>query len=442
MSKFERKIIPTNGMDSYLALVELTEPPLLFHRWCFITAVGACLARQVYLPFGEWKIYPNFYTCLIGPPGARKSVAIKIISNLLEDAGYQHFSGDRSSKEKFMMDWEFGFDKIHRGVEPEDAKKATTIDPVDELLDVAGRDTSRISEVFIKAGELEDFLGAGNSGFVSTLTNLWDNLPYYTDRFKNSKSLYIPNPTVNLLGGATTTTFASIFSATIIGQGMLSRMILVHGKGQRLRLTIPPPLPAELRGFTVELLRSIRTTIHGAIDLSPEAYDAVDYIYNNFEELPDSRFSSYSSRRFVHLLKLCLIVCASDLRLRIELPDVVLANTILTYTESFMPMALGEFGKSKNSEVSNIVLDAIRGGEATGGITAHELLKLVSQDVDSMTVLSDIVMKLFTVEKIVKGSRGAGSTAEAVFLPAKKAVGHGQKYVDYSLLWEHKLGTF
>lgn len=438
MSKLERKIKATNGLDLYLELVELTEPPLLFHRWSFISAVAACLGRQVWLPFGEWKIYPNFYTTLIGPPGARKGVAIGTVSELLRESGYQYFSGDRSSKEKFMLDWEFGFDKINRGVEPEDRKSSKTIDNVDELLTPAGRDLTKVSEVFIKAGELEDFLGSGNSNFISTLTNLWDNLPYYTDRFKNSKSLYIPNPTVNLLGGATTTTFASIFSTNIIGQGMLSRMLLVHGKGQRLKLTIPPPLPAAQKAMIVDLLRAVRSTLYGEIGLDSAAYDALDFIYNNFAELPDARFASYSSRRFTHLLKLCIIVVACDLRTAITVEDVIFANTILTYTEKGMPTALGEFGKSRNSEVANVVLDEIRNSAAIGGITIRELFSKVSQDVDTAYDLSNICLKLAESNKIKKGNKAG----EIVLLPIDVKLGVGNQYVNFDLLWEVKLDSF
>lgn len=437
MQKLTRRIEPVTSIDTYLAMTELTESPLLFHRWCFISGVGALLARNVWLPFGEWKIYPNFYINLIGPPGSRKSVAISAIGELLKEAGYEHFSGDRSSKEKFMMDWEFGFDKIARGIEPEDKKSIA--DCVDELLTPDGRDASRVSEVYIKASELEDFLGSGNSGFISTLTNLWDNPAYYTDRFKNSKSLYIPNPTVNLLGGATTTTFASIFSTSIIGQGMLSRMILVHGKGQRMRLTIPPAMPMEYKKVIVDLFRTIRSTMRGELTLGPGAYEALEMIYEGFVELKDSRFASYCSRRFTHLLKLCIIIATSELRMEITVADILYANTILSYTELGMPKALGEFGKSRNSEISNIVLDAIMAGESNGGVTARDLIKAVSQDVDSSYELQAIVLKLVEAEKVIKGMRGE----EPVFLPVRRALDSStEALIDYDLLWEHRLGSF
>lgn len=436
----KRHIQGTSAMDMYLEMVELTESPLLFHRWCYISVVAASLARNTWLPFGERNIYPNFYINLIGPPGSRKSSAISIASGLLREAGYLHFCGDRSSKEKFMLDWEFGFDKINQGVEPEDKDASGALDMVDMILTPDGRDTSKVSEVYIRASELEDFLGSGNAGFISTLTNLWDNLPYYTDRFKNSKSLYIPNPTVNMLGGATTTTFANIFSASIIGQGMLSRMLLIHGRGQRMKLTIPPPLPPQLKLLILENLRAVRTSINGPMTLTPVAYEALDDIYNSNYEIADSRFASYFSRRLDHLLKLCIVIAASELTTEIDEEIVLLANTILTYTELGFSEALGEFGKSKSSEVTNIVLDAISAWESLGGIGIRELLKQVSHDVDSVHELAQITMKLEEAGKIQRGT--SADKKGIVFMPIRKKIEQGDKFVDYSLLWEHKLKVF
>lgn len=433
---YKPKIIDAvSSMDTYLQMVETSEPPLLYHRWCFISAISAAIGRNIWLPFGEDNIYPNQFINLIGPPGSRKSSAINVATKMLRESGYEFFAGDRSSKEKFIADWAFGFDKIARGEEPEDKKKE--IDLVEAIIGEAGVTDETVKQAYIKAGELEDFLGAGNTNFVTTLTNLWDNPSQYTDRFKNSKSIFIPNPTVNMLGGATTTTFASIFSSNIIGQGMLSRMILVHGKGQRMKLTIPPRLPSEHRQVIIDLLFMIRTQLQGPCTLASGALPAIDDVYNSFTELPDARLASYSSRRLTHLLKLCIVIAASELTTEITKEMVILANSILTYTENFMPKALGEFGKSKSGEVSQVILDAITaaGQYEPKGITISELLKVVSQDIDSIHELSQITLKLNSADKVSLGKRADGTT---IFLPVNNRINSKTKHVDLNLLYEHK----
>ncbi len=431
---YNRRIIdPTNAFDKYLELVEVSEPPLLYHRWCFISCVAAAIGRNVWLPFGEDKIYPNHFITLIGPPGARKSTAIKTATKMLKESGYDYFTGDRSSKEKFIADWEHGFDKINRGIEPGSKQD---VDIVDNLIDPVGTgESSRVTQAYIRAGELEDFLGSGNANFISTLTNLWDNVDSYTDRVKNTKSIYLNKPTVNMLGGATTTTFANIFSSNIIGQGMLSRMILVHGKGQRMKLTIPAALDPEKRLFIVQLLQEIRLNMHGPIELSPEAYAAIDNIYNTTGDLQDSRLATYSGRRLQHLLKLCIVVVTADLRTTLTVDDVILANSVLSYTEIYMSKALGEFGKSKNSEVSQIVYDAIADHDFMGGILATELVTLVSRDIDSIHVLTNILHKLRESGRIEQGEQRGGIPVVRI---VKRQLKLTNKYTNLELLYEYR----
>jgi hypothetical protein len=437
----QRKITnAVSAFDTYLQLVELSESPLIFHRWCFISAMGTMLGRKVWLPFGEEVIYPNQYVVLIGPPGSRKSAAIKTIGTLMDEAGYQHFGPDKSTKEKFMIDWEHGFDKINRGVEP---GKLARDNPaytgaMEELFETTiGIDKSKVSEVFIKSGELQDFLGSGNADFIVTLTNLWDNLPKYTDRFKNSKDLYIPNPTINLLGGATTTTFSSVFSSNIAGQGMLSRLVLVHGKGQRMRLTIPPPLPAGLKASIIDYLSVIANDFHGALTLDEDAFDALHWIYQNWVDLPDSRLLTYSGRRQTHLIKLMIISAVSDFRMNINLQDVILANSILTYTELSMPKALGEFGKSRNSGLSQVILDTIYQGTGAGGYSAREIFKAVGQDAENMNEVIAVLTKLIGSGEI-RSVDGQGEDSIPVYLPVKRQIVTTSKYLDLDLLYEHK----
>lgn len=409
--------------EAYFELMEHTESPYLFHRWCLISAVGTIINRQVYLPFGEGRIYPNQFVCLIGAPASRKSTAIKHIKTLVEESGYEHFASDRSSKEKFLIDMEFGFDRIARGEEV-----GQEMNELEEEL--FNSDTStQVGEAYICAGELQDFLGNGNAGFISTLTNLWDNLPKYADRFKNSKSVFIANPTINMLGGATATTFAGMFNSDIIGQGMLSRLLLIYGAGARQKITIPPPLDGAIKANFVELFRAMRTSLHGACSFGAGAYEIIDQIYKTTPDLEDSRLLNYSGRRLDHLLKLCIVNAALELRLEITKEDVIKANTILSYTENLMPKALGEFGKSKLSEVTHNILQAITSGGDTG-MNLPALWKKVNTDLDRKEDMIGILQKLQEADKIK-------ITPDSKFVAVRREASSNNKHVNYKLLKEH-----
>ena len=90
--------------ELYFEYVRDTEPPLIYHRWSLIAAVGAFLGRRYYMPFGDGRIFPNQYVMLIGNPGTRKSTAIKTSKKLLSSAGYDMFAAEKTTKEKFLQD--------------------------------------------------------------------------------------------------------------------------------------------------------------------------------------------------------------------------------------------------------------------------------------------------------------------------------------------------
>src|SRR3990172_10634322 len=93
-----------NFIEQYLQYIGDTEAPQIFHRWCAISLLGVWLGRSVTFKFGHTEIFPNNYIMLMGTPGTRKSSAIKIAKKLLKEAGYDKFAGDKTSKEKFLLD--------------------------------------------------------------------------------------------------------------------------------------------------------------------------------------------------------------------------------------------------------------------------------------------------------------------------------------------------
>ena len=110
----------------------------------------------------------------------------------------------------------------------------------------------------------------------------------------------------------------------------------------------------------------------------------------------------------------------------------IYANTILAYTESDMPKALGEFGKSKDSEIAGKIMQALY--ETSKPLTPTELLRLVKNDLDKPTQLGEILMKLSNAGQVqlIKGENGG-------YLPKVKAVDSRQLYVDFDLLKEYQM---
>jgi hypothetical protein len=370
--------------SSYLHYVRNTEPPAFFHRWSMIASVGALLERNYYFEHGHFSIYPNIYCMLIGVPGTRKSTAIKLAVKTLKTSGYNTFAAEKTSKEKFILDLAEG-----RGL-------GDGQDILDTVL--FGESASSTSPCFIAADEFNDFFGNNNLEFISLLGSLWDYSGAYESRLKNSKSVVIHNPTISILGGNTPTAFSLAFPVEVLGQGFFSRILLIYADPSGKRFTFPETPSAEETEEIKGMLQRIKIGTVGAAQLTSGARKLLDKIYKSNLEVNDVRFASYNTRRFTHLLKLCLIHSAAKYSKVIDEDVVVKANTVLHFTERFMPKALGEFGKSKHSDVTHKVVSIIEGNYRI--TTFKEIWSQVYNDLDKMSDLGVMLQNLLAAGKI------------------------------------------
>lgn len=344
-------------LEMYLDFLEDTEPPQQFHRWAFLSCIGAQLSRNIYFTHGHQIIYPNMYVMLVGAPATRKSTSIKISRKIIEDAGYTQFSFGKSSKQKFLLDW--GGGHLGTGASKEATMDAMLDAPLNAITGNINRTaTDIISDCFIAQDEFIDFIGQGNFEFISLLTTLWDNLDKYDERLKNSESVRIPNPTLSILGGITPSSLAMALPAEANGSGFLSRILLVYSEPSGKKIAFPSPPDDRARKIFVSSLAKLRS-LEGECKLSPDSRDLLTKIYHTWENVSDVKLEYYAGRRLTHLMKLCMICAALRHSLEISPDDIIKANTLLTYTEAGMSTALQYFGTAKNLESSTKVLDYI-----------------------------------------------------------------------------------
>lgn len=416
----------------YFQYVAKSEPPLIFHRWCMLTSLGAMLGRQYWMPFGDGKIYPNTYCMLLGNPGTRKTTAVKRAKKLITAAGYNTYAAEKTSKEKFLLDLSgLPDDEGWQYTPRAKAKKNTELVGLEDLF---GSDKPIVDrspkEVFIVADEFNEFVGPGNVEFLSMLGVLWDwhdEEHCYKQRTKTSKSIDIYQPTVSILSGNTHASFQAAFPPAAIGQGFLSRLLLIYGDKPRARYAFPEPPPEYLTKLLTDKLVDIRKKVVGPATLTREATDALKRIYVSWPELDDARFQYYSSRRHTHLLKCCLLISAARCTTTITEFDVLYANTILTYAESLMPKAMGEFGKSRDSEASTKLMQALY--DAKRPLPIPVIVNLLSHDLEGPRDITALLQKLASGGRI-QYVKGHG------YLPVQAKIDSSRLYVDFKLLTE------
>lgn len=408
--------------NDYLYFRRGTEVPAHAHRWSAIGMLGAWLGRDVHVKFGSAKLYPNQYIMLLGEAGSKKSTAIKQASKLLKEAGYNNFSAEKISKEKFL-------------VELAKNQKAAPTGALNNFLDqqlFGGVSDTDYRETWICADEFNEFFANNIFEFCSTLGNLWDYEGNYENSVKHGESVVIPNPTVSILSGNTPTAFATTFPIESIGQGFFSRLIAVHVRGSGRRIARPRAPSEDEIAAMLKRLEDIKSYHTGEVEISEETWNYLERIYLAHRKIPDSRFDSYDNRRLTHLLKLSLVHAASRLSPEIEPIDIRRANTVLDYTEHFMPEAFGEFGTARNSGMTHKIIRELETSEKLMGL--HDLWAKMQLDFDKLDTFQNHVMGMVQAEKLqMVGDK---------LLPKKRVLETPvNEFLDYRYMSDEEIGV-
>lgn len=418
-------------LDLYFQYTKETEPPTIYNRWCIISGIAALLGRNFYFQHGHFTVYPNLYCVLIGDPGTRKSTAIRLVRRLITSSGYSSIAADRTSKEKFLLDLQ-GETEDLGDIGSSESRRRSAYDrtTAENLWGSNEVNDTGPHELYATADELNEFIGTNNIDFCRMLGQLWDYEGVYKSRIKNGRSVAISEPTINILGGITSQDFALTFPPALLGQGFISRIIIIHGEISGRKFAFPEPPKLEEREKVIGALKNIHKSMRGVATIEADAKSILDEIYNTWAAIPDLRFKHYSNRRFTQLIKLCLIYSAARQKTIIDKATVILANTTLAAAEHHMPKALGEYGKGKHSDIANKVLELIAGGTNTGRpVGMKDIWKEIHKDLDKPTDMAVIIQNLEQAEKIhaVKGISGSGWLV-------KKERKAAMKYVDWTLL--------
>lgn len=378
-------------LKDIIKLAENQEAADFSYLWAGLSCLAAQLARNVYIPFGNGKIYPNLYIMFVGDPGKRKSTAIKDLKKRVKAAGYQNICGDKVTMQKYLLDL--------AGV----GEGSIDDSNITEFNLGITLGTNDYVESYINQDEFSDFIGINNYPFISLLGNFWDIDEPYVYRTKGGQSIEIPSPIVNILGATTPSQFNTIFPPAISEQGFLSRLIIVNIPESKRKIARPLPSDETVIEKVVTGFKAVRK-LSGELVMSDAVWDKLEEIYLTWKPVEDTRFAHYSTRRHTQLLKLCILMACSRMTIEMSVDDVILANTLLTYTEHFMPQALGQFGKNKDGDVSSKIISYLRSNFPIAKSAGEILIPIGTE-----TTLKDLPMilnNLVVSDKIVLTSSG------------------------------------
>lgn len=361
----------TPFLNHYLKMVEETESPRIFHIWAAVGALASALGRRNWFPFGHSVIYPNQYIVMVGTPGTRKSTVLSIARKKLEQSTGVKFApddtaGQRQGLIKAMMRNSETPELYLDGVkldQRDDTLAALTMREVSELTDDVDEVQQEIDEadrqhLLATSDEFSRFIGQNSSTMLDFLTSTWDGRSYTYET--TTKEIKIKSPLLNVLGCTTPVSIANSMPPAAGGQGFLSRVILVYGAKKFRYIPRPREFPVEYEDKVRGTLNEAFNMLHGAFEETGEARSFSETLYDYPLEISDSRFGYYHERRYTHLIKLAMALCAGRESHVIVKDDYIEAHRILRATERGMPDALGEFGMNPLAALKQSIIEFMR----------------------------------------------------------------------------------
>lgn len=338
------RILKEDWLTNYIKFTDNTESPKLYHLWVGLSAISSALQRKCWIEWGHETIYPNFYIVLVGPPGGRKGTAMKIAKNLVTELGITIAStslGSPQAMYKELME-----------------AKANFIDP-DTEVPIEHRSLSVWSE------EFQVFIGEGDQKFISDLTDLFDSPNVWDYRTLARGKEGIQNCWLNLIGATTPKLLQDKMSASVIGGGLISRIIFVVGYGKEKHIPYAT-LSEEEYQLGMDLMNDLEQIYHlkGPFQLTDRFIKAYSEWYINHSEssgMNSDKFIGYNARRAVHLRKLCMVVSAAfSNSMVITEKHFQTALDILEYTEYEMPNAFHGIGKGTHASLMADILAVLQ----------------------------------------------------------------------------------
>ena len=385
--------IENEFLFNYLRYTTNVESPRLMHLWAALSGIAATIGRRARINLGIGNLYPNLYVLLVGPPGTRKSTAINTMLRFVKEETKTQIAPDDTSGQRQ------GLIAALKGAEDDDWKDQVDLldntDAVDRVvehvsdLEMSINDANK-HHMYIVASEFGSFLGQNNLALTRFLVKMWDGEDYVY-QLKNSKHV-LRNALLNMIGGTTSTDIATLLPPEAIGQGFMSRIILIYEARKQRRI---PPSKAGVDDNYYEAIAAVfreADQMHGMFELSNAANELSDHLYMQDVKINDTRFIYYSERRHTHLLKLSAVLAATRGTMTIEPADIEQADILLSVTEESMPDALGEYGLSPIAAAKQKMLEFIQ--HANGPVTDRVLWLVMNRDmrlVDFHNALSEMI---------------------------------------------------
>ena len=391
-----------NWLKAWMEFTRDTESPDAYHFWTGATLVSSMTKRQVYVDMNFFRVYPNLYTILVGPSGARKSAAADLGIAIAETVGIRKFS-----------------DKITGAALIRDLSEAS-----EKRVDEKKGEVELCSPIMIYASELGVFMGpdAYGSGVIADLTDLYGCPNKWEKKTISRDSEMVVAPYVTMLAASTPQTLKDVIPTGAVGQGFTSRILFIWAGGRRKRVPIPN-WGVEHEAIRRNLIHDLGEIgkVRGIFKFSPQGLNEYQRHYLNRpepeDEFEDERLRGYSSRKDIHTLKLAQILSLSDGdSLVITEREILGAIDAIHWLDTGLANVFAGHGHTASSEDTVRVFRQVEAGTARLGwisrtelmkrnfsnLNAHEFAIVIQTLTESGAIAEDVTTIKGNVEKVYK----------------------------------------
>jgi len=353
-------------LTNYREFTKGTEAHPTYHTFAGLVALSSIVSRRVWIEQGYFKVFPNLYVVLVGPPGNRKTSAMDIAHDLIRAIGNIPFSAEKTSKEKLVLDI---------------LAQERQIDsfPADHPQKI-------YTPMTIFSSELSEFLGADSSGMINFLTTIYDR-KVYDSRTKNKGDVAIVGPYLTLISCTTPDWITTYLRSDVISGGFSRRAIFVLETAKAGRITFPK-VTAEAKVAWDKIIAHAAklSKISGEFKWDPEAATFYDNWYQKLEMPTDETVVGYYETKHMQLLKISMLIALSDSTdLILKKEHLLFGLDLLKLAEENLARVFAGIGRNELNAAASKVLDMMQ----------HQPPLTVTLGLDTMTAPACPEKKLY-----------------------------------------------
>lgn len=344
-------------LSDYTLVTQKNESPASYHLFSSLVAISGLISGKVWLDLGLFKIRPNLYVILTGPPGVKKTTAMSVTKRLLREVGHENVPLAAECQTKEALTQELA--SYQRVCQLTDGMVPRHFSPIDEA-----RSKFLYSPITICVTEFSQFVGVSNAGhMLDFLTTIYDE-EAYTNSTKGKGKDIIPMPYVSFLACTVPDWITARLKDDVISGGFSRRAIFVYETHSDIRIPIPEVTP-EMEEAWIRVVQKAKhiTKLKGPFEWGPGAKEFYCDWYTSLKRPADPLLDGWFNSVQIQMLKIAMLLAASEWiegQHYITIQDMQDSIALLKEVEQNIPKVFKGVGRNELFGIGNKIVEMIQ----------------------------------------------------------------------------------